>query len=456
LCFEAAGGQVALVVELARIGHPLVDQDHARAVVVEQLAQHVAGAGRFLVVGGQPRERLSAAKLPGQFAPQRTHERAVGLGRRVARRNLVAHQHHAPDGRNPAGARGGHHFVDAGQLGRRDAREQVVERQHRVRLAAAEVGLQLHHRVAAAGGEALHRADQHPLQAFGQVGAAEELYRVPVFVCPLAQMHLPQIGGELGLLVATAGHVGMRHHHFAPGLEVAGHAALDCRAGRLPLFAARLLVEAHAQQFHLHLVHIVRLRGRNGGQQTPGGIQCAVGVVAGEGFLVRPGVAHAQQFIDQTALALAENLAEDFGPFAVHDHQRGGDVLQRFALAGGKAGVGEDVLHLERPAVAILRFQFPLDERQQTGFQKFQRFSDPLVVGEGHAQSAFFKFSTAQSIVRATQPSNPSGSICCGSAPSTSSYRSSTTKGTNNPNASASGGNPIWARRNISTSITRL
>ena len=81
LRLEAAGGQVALVVELARVGHPLVDQDQARPVLVEQLAQHVAGAGRLLVVGLDAREGLLAAELPGQLAPQRAHHRAVGLRR---------------------------------------------------------------------------------------------------------------------------------------------------------------------------------------------------------------------------------------------------------------------------------------------------------------------------------------------------------------------------------------
>ena len=89
----------------------------------------------------------------------------------------------------------------------RDAREQVVERQHRVRLAAAEVGLELHDRVAALAGEAPHRADQHPLQALGEIGAAEELDGVLVLVRPLAEVHLPEVGGELGLLVAAAGDV---------------------------------------------------------------------------------------------------------------------------------------------------------------------------------------------------------------------------------------------------------
>ena len=124
-----------------------------------------------------------------------------------------------------------------GQFRGRSAGEQVIERQHRVGLAAAEVGLELHHRVAALAGEALHRADQQPLQALGEIGAAEELHRVPVLVRPFAEMHLPQVGRELGLLVAAAGHVLVRGHHLAPGLEAAGRLALDGRAGALALLA---------------------------------------------------------------------------------------------------------------------------------------------------------------------------------------------------------------------------
>ena len=95
LGLEAARRQVALVVELARVGHPFVDQDQARPVLVEQLAQHVAGAGRLLVVGLDAGEGLLAAELPGQLAPERAHHRAVRLGDGIARRDLVAHQHHA-------------------------------------------------------------------------------------------------------------------------------------------------------------------------------------------------------------------------------------------------------------------------------------------------------------------------------------------------------------------------
>ena len=95
LRLEAARRQVALVVELARIGDPLVDQDQARPILVEQLAQHVAGAGRLLIVGLDARERLLAAKLPGQLAPERAHDGAVGLGDGIAGRDLVADQHDA-------------------------------------------------------------------------------------------------------------------------------------------------------------------------------------------------------------------------------------------------------------------------------------------------------------------------------------------------------------------------
>ena len=38
LGFEAAGGKVALVVQLAGVGHPLVDEEQAGAVFVEELA----------------------------------------------------------------------------------------------------------------------------------------------------------------------------------------------------------------------------------------------------------------------------------------------------------------------------------------------------------------------------------------------------------------------------------
>ena len=162
-----------------------------------------------------------------------------------------------------------------------DAGEQVVERQHRVGLAAAEVGLELHHRVAALAGEALHRADQQPLQALGEIGAAEELDRVAVLVRALAQMHLPEVGGELGLLVAAAGHVLVRRHHLAPGLEGAGRlrSRSPCRRSCASRRAPARRSAARSSSIFI-LLDLVGLRRRDGGQQPRQRVERAVGVVA--------------------------------------------------------------------------------------------------------------------------------------------------------------------------------
>ena len=116
-----------------------------------------------------------------------------------------------------------------------------------MRLAATEVGLELHHRIAATSGESSHCANQHSLQALGEISAPEELHRILVFVRSLAQMHLPEIGSEFGLLVTTARHILMRRHHFTPGLEVTRSSTLDGGTRGLALLSTRLLIEAHAQ-----------------------------------------------------------------------------------------------------------------------------------------------------------------------------------------------------------------
>ena len=77
-------------------------------------------------------------------------------------------------------------------------------------------------------------------------------------------MDLPQVRGELGLLVAAAGHVAMRGHDFAPGLQAAGGLALDGVASAAPAFAARLLLKDQTAQLHLHAIDLVCLRCGNG------------------------------------------------------------------------------------------------------------------------------------------------------------------------------------------------
>src|SRR5690349_9437436 len=99
--------------------------------------------------------------------------------------------------------------------------------------AAAEIRLQLDHRVAALAVQTLDRTSQQALEAFRQIRAAEELDRLAVFVRALADMHLPEVSRELRLLVAPARNVWMRAHHLPPGLERAGCLWLDGAARAL-------------------------------------------------------------------------------------------------------------------------------------------------------------------------------------------------------------------------------
>ncbi len=157
---EVAAGQLGRVVKLAGVGHPLVDEDEARAVVVHQFAQHVAGAGGSLVVGAQAIIGRPAAQLPGQFAPQGVDDRAVGLDRRIAGGDAVADQDDATHVRQLVDARLFHDGVDAQQFAGDRAGEEVVEGQHGVGFAAAEVGLELDDGIAAHAGQPPRAADE--------------------------------------------------------------------------------------------------------------------------------------------------------------------------------------------------------------------------------------------------------------------------------------------------------
>src|SRR5688572_26061079 len=60
LGLESTGRQVTLIVKLPRVGHPLIDQNQGRTVLLEQLAQRIAWIGGPLVVRPNARERLLA------------------------------------------------------------------------------------------------------------------------------------------------------------------------------------------------------------------------------------------------------------------------------------------------------------------------------------------------------------------------------------------------------------
>ena len=122
---EAASRQIALVVKLARIGDPLVDQDQARPVVVRS-----ARAARRR--GWSPARRRAATRVECLAVPpscQASSPHSVRttvpsrLRRRIAGRDLVADQH---DARRLCGSarrrRLRHHGIDAEQLAGRACR----------------------------------------------------------------------------------------------------------------------------------------------------------------------------------------------------------------------------------------------------------------------------------------------------------------------------------------------
>ncbi len=80
------------------------------------------------------------------------------------------------------------------------ARGQVIDRQHRVRLAAAEGGLELNDRLAALAVQPLRDLRQQQAHALGDEGALKEGDGVLVFRRRLARLHRRDVGSELGLL----------------------------------------------------------------------------------------------------------------------------------------------------------------------------------------------------------------------------------------------------------------
>jgi hypothetical protein len=133
-----------------------------------------------------------------------------------------------------------------------------------MRFTASEVGLELHHRVAALTGDALHRGYEQTLEAFSEVSPAKELDWLFVFVRSFAQVDLPEVSGKFRLLVLTAAYVFVRRHHFTPGLEVRRRRAFDGGRSALTLFVAHLFIESKAQKLHLHFLDLVHLFRRDG------------------------------------------------------------------------------------------------------------------------------------------------------------------------------------------------
>ena len=143
-------GIAASGLKLPQVRDRFIEQHHRRPVLRQQRCQHIlARRGSFAIRGSHQRVAIFLAELPGQLAPQRLRGDASVLARfRRGQRVAVEHRDIAA-----------HQILDLGLvqklgdaehlLGGDLATGDVIDRQHGVRLAAAERSLKLHDRLAA-------------------------------------------------------------------------------------------------------------------------------------------------------------------------------------------------------------------------------------------------------------------------------------------------------------------
>ena len=230
---EGAAAQGLALLELAHVGHQLVHQDDAGGIGAEQGLQGrltrrgAGGVGvRHQGVAG------GAAQLPGQVAPEGVEGLAVAHQGLVGGGLVAVEDHHPRPGQagDPGGVQQG---GDPGEVAGGDGGAgEVIDRHLGVGLAAAEGGLELDDRIAAAAGEAVEHRVEQQAHALGDVGALEEQHRVLVLRRGLAGMDPGQVGRELGLLEGAFEDVLVGYGDLAPGFEChAGSSRLQFQMG---------------------------------------------------------------------------------------------------------------------------------------------------------------------------------------------------------------------------------
>ena len=312
LGLEGTARKVIASVQSAGVSDPLVDEDESGRVGDDQVSEDGARIGAGVVGIGHQGIAFGAAELPGQLSPERVDDRAVRLLPGLPRSQLVADNCDALD--RSAEEVGWllveqplHVLRKGGEI---ISAEEMPDREHGVRLAATESGLQVDHgrRVAVAGQPAC-RESKEGTQAIGEIGAREELDRVGVVAGADTVGNLMQVGRELGTGKVAAGDVCMRAKDLSPRHQVGGGESGHRRG--VAGVAARFLAVGGTLHVETQLAHTVGLgRGVYGSQQPLTGIECPVGVIGTERLLVRPLVAYLAHFSGEVLLGSRENLAE--------------------------------------------------------------------------------------------------------------------------------------------------
>ena len=171
-----------------------------------------------------------ASEPPGEITPEGADLAAVLNEHRLGCTLVRADEDRASDSPERLDARSLEDLCHAGQFLRLIAclcrTRQVMERQHGVRLAAAEIGLEPDHRITALAGQPSDRRGQDAREPLGRIGDPEERRWIDVLLAAFALIHQRQIRGELGIRETRLKHVRMGLADLAPRAESFQHGRL--------------------------------------------------------------------------------------------------------------------------------------------------------------------------------------------------------------------------------------
>ena len=281
----------------------------------------------------------------------------------------------------------------------------MVEREHAVRLAAAEGGLELDHGLAVKAGHTAQRLHEQALHALGHIRAPEELHGVAVLERPLATRHLRQVGGELGVAVAALRNVLMRLHHVTPagqpfhrdGLRL-GLGGGDGLRRRHRVARRHRPLGAAVARLAKQRVDLRRAVGVHLLAQATHGVKRAPRIIVAEVLAspMRELVPGALELHDPVLAVLGEVLPEDVTPADVHDEETFGDVerVDELPVCARRGEVASLVLvHVAKDAllpprvVTVLANQLACDIGREGVEQNVERLRHAQVVLHGYSPS---------------------------------------------------------------------
>ena len=201
-------------------------------------------------------------------------------------------------------------------------------------------------------------------------------------------MHLGEIGRELGLLEFAGRDVLVRLDHLTPRKQARHGLDGDFQAlGLPPLLIALKLGELRAEDGVAHLRELLGgLTGADRLHQTTHGIERALGVVIGEGLIVREFVANVAKLIHPRSLGAAENGPERVVPEAIHRVEQRGLVPADLTIAVGPQA-RQLLQNLDLPMPFERAFQPLFDKRNEGCGQQLHALENILARALGHVVS---------------------------------------------------------------------